>query len=65
MLTASPSPVGSGDLSGAASAVAAGGALEPLAATQGPSEAHQVSFEGVSKLCVAGVPPLPGAAACK
>ena len=53
MITASPSPVGSGDLSGAAAAVAAGGALEPLTANQGPAEAHQVSFGGASKLCVA------------
>ena len=53
MTTASPSPVGSGDLSGAAAAVAAGGALEPLTASQGDSEAHQVNMTGASKLCVA------------
>ena len=64
MSTASPSPVGSGDLSGAAAAVAAGGALEPLAESQGPSEAHQVSSGGASKLSVAGVLPTAGAAAC-
>ena len=56
MSTASPSPAGSGDLSGAASAVAAGGALEPLTANQGPAEAHQVSFRGAGK---------PGVALCR